>query len=142
MPLITQKITNELERLCHKTSSHFAALSLALPNEQRFRWLYAYGNRSERYKRMAVKPGAGPDGLSLRTGKPVLWNEQTDHSGRVMYECPLLTAEKLKTAAVMPLNEVTGLLFIARRTSEAYTNRELICLQEQLPYLSEILISS
>ncbi|CAG7641779.1 hypothetical protein PAESOLCIP111_04268 [Paenibacillus solanacearum] len=142
MPLITQQLTNELERFCQTTSSHFAALSLAVPDEQRLRWLYAYGNRNERYKRMGVKPGAGPDGMALRTGKPALWDEQTGLNGKAAGECPLLTAEKLQAAAAIPLidgHEIAGLLLIARRTPEAYTNQDLIRLQEQLPYLSDIL---
>ena len=142
MPVIALQIAKELDRLCLQTSSDFASLSLVGFYGQRFQWEYAYGNRNDRYRRMVVKPGAGPDGLSLRTGKPVIWSEQADPNGKISNECPLLAAEQLRSAAVVPLlqgNAVIGLLLTARRSLEQYTNQDVTLIVDHLPNIALLL---
>jgi len=142
MTVTALQITNELDRLCLLTASDFASLSLAGPNGQRLQWQYAYGNRNDRYQRMVVKPGVGPDGLSLRTGKPVIWHEQDKRSCNLPGECPLLSAEQLQSAAVVPLlqgHTVIGLLLAARRSLTPYTSDDLSLILQELPAMNLLL---
>lgn len=135
MPLLNNKITRELESLCRLSSSDFSALAIMQSYEPRVRWKYAFGNRSERYKRMTLKPGAGPAGLALRIGKPVNWDDRVPPNPGFRTECPLMAAEQLRSAAAFPIlkeNRIEAVLLIARRSTLSYTDSEMTAIQDTL----------
>lgn len=135
MPVLSHRIEQELESLCRSTSSDFTALSFAEYHDPRIRWKYVFGNRSERYNRMVVKPGLGPAGLALRTGKPAVWSDNPALASQRAIHCPLVSSEWLHTAAAVPLDMgkgVSGVLLAGRRSTQAYQETELTALNESL----------
>ncbi|WP_141334474.1 GAF domain-containing protein [Paenibacillus sp. tmac-D7] len=142
MPAFIQIITGELEALCRATSSDFSALSFAPNHEPRIRWKYAFGNRSERYKQMVVKPGLGPGGLTLRTGKTTRWTDFPAARPGLPMECPLVASELLHAAAAVPITmreTVYGVLLIARRSAEAYADSDIDTLYQHVQTLQSLL---
>jgi hypothetical protein len=122
MPLSDNRIAHELERLCRLSFSDFAALALKSSEEARIRWVHAFGNRSDRYRRMTLKPGTGPAGLAVRIGKPVVWVD-TGSAEEIAGECPLVAAEKLRAAAAIPIKRGSGIdavLLVGRRLPASY----------------------
>jgi nitrogen regulatory protein A len=141
MPHLKQIITEELECLCQETSSDFSAVSYRPEQETRLQWRYAFGNRNERYRHMQLKPGLGPGGLTLRTGKPTRWSDRLSYPADLTMECPLMTAELLHAAAAVPIHKgegIYGVLLVARRSSEAYSDEELAALHKHVQAIQTI----
>lgn len=135
MPIVNNQITRELENMCRLTVSDFSALAIIETNQQRARWRYAFGGRSERYKQMMLKPGLGSAGLALRTGKPVIWDEHAPPNPAIRNECPLMTAEHLRCAAAFPISSeglIKAVLLVARRTTRSYADNEITTIQNTL----------
>lgn len=142
MPVLKKKITSELESLCRATSSDFSALSFRPEQESRIRWRYAYGNRNERYRQMLLKPGLGPGGLTLRTGKPTLWTDRLSCPADITMECPLISAELLHAAAAVPIHKgdtIYGVLLVARRNSDPYSDEELAAIHLHVQTIQSLL---
>ncbi|MDQ1909901.1 GAF domain-containing protein [Paenibacillus sp. GD4] len=139
MPQLKHQVTEELESLCRDTCSDFSAISLVQEHETRIRWRYAYGNRNDRYKHMTLKPGVGPGGVALRTGKPASW------SVPLPTDCPLMTAEQLHAATAIPLvrgDQIYGVLLIARRSSGKYGESELTVMSRYMDRIQSILVGT
>ncbi|WP_248926025.1 GAF domain-containing protein [Paenibacillus hamazuiensis] len=135
MGVLGLQIIQELERLSHLTSSDLAALSFNTAREPQIRWRYVYGNRSERYKQMVLKPGVGPAGITLRTGQSVIG----DVHGKTGFDCPFMLSEQLKCAAARPIrraDQIIGVLLFGRRSLLPYQDSDLASLDEELGRLN------
>lgn len=128
MRLVHHPITQALTQLCDLMSSDFAALGLIESDQLRARWRYVVGNRSERYKQMLLKPGIGPAGVALRIGKPVLWDDRVPFLAGLPADCPIITAEQLRSAAALPITKertIEAVLLVARRSPLPYSMHDV-----------------
>jgi signal transduction protein with GAF and PtsI domain len=91
---------------------------------------------------MLVKPGIGPGGLSLRTGKPTLWTKLHSSQPILQMECPLIDSERLHAAAAVPIIKgelICGVLLIARQSPAAYDDGELAALHQHAQILKTLI---
>jgi nitrogen regulatory protein A len=125
-----QEIQEELDSLCKITTSDFSGLAWIDQHDSRIRWLYVSGNRNERYKRLALKPGRGLAGLVLKLGRPIIIDGGiTDlELSRVQYDYPIMLVEHLHAAIAVPLkiqDETRGVLLIGNRSDRYYEENDL-----------------
>ncbi|CAH1203903.1 hypothetical protein PAECIP111893_02114 [Paenibacillus plantiphilus] len=142
MPLLQSIISQRLESLCHMTSSDFSALAIMDPDGKHVRWRYAYGNRTDRYKQMTLKPGLGPAGVALRTGRPAAWEDRSSSSTDKSPVIPMMVAEQLRCAVAYPIadrDSIRAVLLIARRLPLPYTGSETSHIEDTLPDLLPLL---
>ncbi|MBW7475238.1 GAF domain-containing protein [Paenibacillus oenotherae] len=142
MPLLHSIISQRLESLCRTTSSDFSALAIVEPDGRHVRWRYAYGNRTDRYKQMMLKPGLGPAGVALRTGRPAAWEDRITSSADKSPVIPMMIAEQLRCAFAYPItnrNMICAVLLIARRLPLPYTGSESTHIEDTLPDLLPLL---
>lgn len=142
MPLLQSIISQRLQSLCQMTSSDFSALAIMEPDGKHVRWRYAVGNRTDRYKQMTLKPGLGPAGVALRTGRTVTWEDRISAGADNSAVLPMMVAEQLRCAAAFPIpsrNGIRAVLLIARRSPDAYIQSEITLIQDTLPDLSPLL---
>lgn len=145
MPLSDNRIAHELELLSRLSFSDFAALALKSSEEARIRWVHAFGNRSERYRRMTLKPGTGPAGMAVRIGKPVVWVDTASAGEASGCDCPLVAAEKLRAAAAIPIARGSGfdaVLLVGRRLPANYGPGEVANVEAALSGLIALLPGS
>lgn len=138
MPLLQSIISQHLEGLCRIVSGDFSALAVVEPDGKQVRWRYAYGNRTERYKQMTLKPGLGAAGIALRTGRPAVWEESAASSAGNSAVIPMMVAEQLRCAAAFPVTvngSIGAVLLIARRSPHSFTGDEMTLIQDKLPDL-------
>jgi nitrogen regulatory protein A len=125
-----EEIQDELDSLCKITTSDFSGLAWIDQHDSRIRWLYASGNSSERYKRLALKSGRGLAGLVLKLGRPIIIDAGTTvlELARIQYDYPIMLVEHLHTAIAIPIclnNETRGVLLIGNRTDRLYEENDL-----------------
>jgi nitrogen regulatory protein A len=125
-----EEIQDELDSLCKITASDFSGLAWIDQHDSRIRWLYASGNSSERFKRLALKPGRGLAGLVLKLGRPIIIDAgMTDlELSHVQYDYPIMLVEHLLAAIAVPitvLDETRGVLLIGNRSERYYEENDL-----------------
>jgi nitrogen regulatory protein A len=125
-----EEIQDELDALCKITASDFSGLAWIDKHDSRIRWLYASGNSSERFKRLALKPGRGLAGLVLKLGRPIIIDAgMTDFEiSRVQYDYPIMLVEHLHAAIAVPIkiqDETRGVLLIGNRSERYYEENDL-----------------
>lgn len=124
----------QLEQIRVRTHSDFAGVALPLGlGSGLLQWSCAAGNTNRRYEQMKVKRGRGLAGLALQVGRLLTWDAASGEAAKLhdLYrDCPLLMAEGLQAAAVVPLHSSllpdAGLLLVGRRQPDAYSAAELL----------------
>ena len=117
----------EIERLRDHFDFEFVGLALVQSVELRFnlKWVFATGNRSNRYQRISLQTGKGIAGRVFKTGKPFLVEDAEKMLGRKdLYNYPIVVAEGLKSFGAIPLykhNYVKGVLLVGYRTEKKLT---------------------
>ncbi|WP_256757411.1 GAF domain-containing protein [Cohnella sp. WQ 127256] len=139
MSLIHRNITQVLENFRLLSCSDFSALAITRSTEHCYRWTYAVGCRSEKYRQMTLKPGSGPAGLALRIGKVINWDDRSPPITGFRKECPLMMAEQLRCAAAFPLTmgeQIQAILLVARRSPLPYESSDIHAIQDELDSIS------
>lgn len=118
----------EIEHLRDHFAFDFVGLALVQSIEFRFelKWVFATGNRSDRYRRIVLQTGKGVAGHVFKTGKPFLVEDTEKMLGRTdLYNYPIVVAEGLKSFGAIPLykyNHVKGVLLVGYRTEKKLTS--------------------
>lgn len=105
----------------------FIALALEQNANDRyeFKWEYADGNRSNRYKRIILQTGKGVVGNVFKSGKPMLITEIASFlESTNLFDYPIIQAEGLTSLGAIPLynqNRVQGVLLVAYRDERKLT---------------------
>lgn len=124
-----------LDLLRVRTCSDFAAVAVyGRDTDRMVRWVSASGNTNTRYTYMQERSGAGIGGWIVRHGRPLSLGGGESGAGRPLREYPLLVAERLLTAAGVPIHGGTGIdgaLLIGRRTAEPYEAAHWLLLEEE-----------
>ena len=108
----------EIECLRDHFDFDFVGLALVQSVELRFelKWVFATGNRSNRYQRVVLQTGKGVAGHVFKTGKPFLVEDAEKMLGkRDLYNYPIVVSEGLKSFGAIPLyknNCVKGVLLV------------------------------
>lgn len=124
-----------LDLLRARTCSDFAAVAVyGRDTDRMVRWVSASGNMNTRYTHMQERTGAGIGGWIVRHGRPLSLGGGALGDGRPLREYPLLVAERLLTAAGVPIHGgigVDGALLIGRRTAEPFEAAHWLLLEEE-----------
>lgn len=139
-----QAIQNELISLCKLTASDFSGIAWIDQHDSRIRWLYGSGNSSDRFKRLALKPGHGLAGLVLKLGRPIIIDAsmQDLELARIQYNYPIMLVEKLQAALAVPLkiqNETRGVLLVGNRSERLYDEKDLPLVSEWIERFERLL---
>jgi len=119
-------IAQGLERLRLRTKSDFAGLGQVDGETRKLRWRFAAGSVNERTRSIAQKPTAGLSGAALRSGRPARMEDGHGESARLRLEEPVMLAERLASAAAIPIAEGTGgVLLLGRRDGRGYETAEM-----------------
>ena len=117
----------ELQKLKDSFNFDFIALALAQPIEHYFvhKWEYTLGNRSDRFKRIMLKPGKGIAGHVFKTGKALLVHDvEKTIMPSELFNYPVVATERLKSFGAIPLYQngrVKGVLLGAYRERQQMT---------------------
>ena len=110
------------------TGSDFCAVAVYEPHTRQIRWADASGNTNERFRHMVIRPGTSLAGEAYRIGRAV--QQMQAEAGPSHIHDTLMIAERLKVGAAVPLqgssNNTKGVLFIGRRSDQAYDAAELL----------------
>jgi len=117
----------EIKQLKEHFDFDFVALALVQPAEFQYelKWVFAAGNKSDRFKRIVLQTGKGVAGHVFKSGKPML---VTDTAGileeKELFNFPIVVAEELTSFGAIPLfkyNRVKGVLLVAYRDNRKIT---------------------
>ncbi|PZD95480.1 hypothetical protein DNH61_13180 [Paenibacillus sambharensis] len=128
MESVKADILKEIEQLRQETASDFAGLGWVDPSVRRVAWRFALGSISSRTLNMTQRPNAGLSGAAIRSGRPALLNPSQSDAARLREAEPVMLAESLQGAAVLPLfttGDIKGVLLLGRRSGSFYTKEEL-----------------
>lgn len=126
----------EIERLREHFDFDFVGLALVQSVELRFelKWVFATGNRSNRYRRIVLQAGKGVAGRVFKTGKPFLVEDAEKMLVKKnLYNYPIVVAEGLKCFGAIPLykyNRVKGVLLVGYRTEKKLTPKDFTEFQQ------------
>jgi len=116
-------IKQEMDRLLADLGSDLCVLGLLEPGTGELVWKAAAGNLSDRYLRMATRPGKGLNGSVVKVGRGATLHVAELIAKRELHEYPILLAEKLRSAyaaPVMPGDKVRGVLLVGDRVKRIY----------------------
>ncbi|WP_337103611.1 GAF domain-containing protein [Paenibacillus sp. YIM B09110] len=122
--------------------SDFTALALPIDDGSKYRWQYASGNMNHRYQHMIVKRGKGLPGMALLLGRSLIKDIASKEANKPRFECSLMLAEGLHTAAAVPIPDgfgSAGVLMVGVRHPHSYTDTNLIYLEQCAIELSNLL---
>ncbi|WP_181438565.1 GAF domain-containing protein [Paenibacillus sambharensis] len=121
MDEVTRKVIDRiLDELRNTASSDLAALAWKDEEGRRIRWIAASGNRNERFRRMALKPGKGITGEVLRAGRMVVIAQAAGDTESTACDHPIMLAEQLQSAVAIPVlidHKAYGVLLLGNRSS-------------------------
>ncbi len=118
-----EAIRLEMDRLLADIGSDLCVLGLLEPGTGELVWKTAAGNLSDRYQRMATRPGKGLNGSVVKVGRGATLHVAELIAKRELHEYPILLAEKLRSAyaaPVMPDDKVRGVLLVGDRVKRIY----------------------
>lgn len=116
-------IGQEMDRLLSDLGSGFCAFGLLQQGSGELVWEAAVGNLSDRYRRMATRPGKGLNGSVVKVGRGAAFHVAELIAKRELHEYPILLAEKLRSAYAAPVMEgdkVRGVLLVGDRVKRIY----------------------
>lgn len=99
----------------------FVALGLTTFVGAPLKWVYGAGASSERYRRIVLSPGHGIGGITIKSGKPMMFldiDNQIDPREYSSY--PIVFAEDLRSFCALPLTKdqkVVAVILCAYRSS-------------------------
>ncbi|WNS78413.1 GAF domain-containing protein [Domibacillus sp. DTU_2020_1001157_1_SI_ALB_TIR_016] len=108
-------------------SSDFVAYALQRRAGTDITWLYALGNRNDKYKRITVRYGKGIAGKVVSTGSPISVDAFPHGIHGKALDYPIMLAEQLVSAYAVPLFHTScpkGVLLIGRRKVRPFTEDE------------------
>lgn len=122
------QILSELFMIRSSVSGDFAALALGVSDGRLFRWTLVSGNETERSETMMFRSGRGVGGLAIRVGRTIVWNENDAAMDHLYRECPLMLAERLRSAVTAPVvvqRENRGVVLVGSRTGYLFTREDM-----------------
>ena len=127
------RLEDGLNDLLPKLRADFAAAACFEREQRRISWPIATGSLNGRYSRMTAGPGVGIAGYVIRHGRPVIVGASRPDPEALLRRCPLLLAERLKSAIAVPIaggdGFVCGVLVAGTRTERDYGEEELKLLE-------------
>lgn len=120
-----------VDHLREHTSSDFCGL--ACLSGAMLHWKFTSGASNERVKRMHMRPGQDLVGTALRTGRTAISDGRTS-GDRLPGRCPLMLAERLVSAVVVPIFEkssVPGAVILLGNRQPCSFSPDVIQLTEQ-----------
>lgn len=123
-----EEILREVKRLRRETESDFAGFGWLDPVVRRVTWRFAVGSVSSRTPNMTQRPSAGLLGVSVRSGRPVVFDPSLPGAERARTDDPILLAEGLAAAVFIPVKSgaaTTGVLLLGRRTTKDYAAADM-----------------
>ena len=117
----------KIKRLRSQFGFDFIALALIQSGKHNFafKWEFAVGNQSNRYRRIVLQRGKGVAGNVFKTGKPLLVTDVENQLGKSdVFDYPIVDAEGLTSFGAIPLyksNRVNGVLLVAFRSERKIT---------------------
>lgn len=120
------QILSELVTIRSTVSGDFAALALGVGDGRLFRWTLVSGNRTERNETMLFGSGRGVGGLAIQIGRTIAWNDTP--MDQLLRECPLMLAERLRTAVAAPVviqRENRGVVLVGSRRGLLFTRDDM-----------------
>ncbi|MBP1153717.1 MULTISPECIES: GAF domain-containing protein [unclassified Paenibacillus] len=126
MDMEHNQILSELLMIRSSVSGDFAALALGVGDGRLFRWTLVSGNETERSETMMFGAGQGVGGLTIRVGRTIAWNDID--MGQLLRECPLMLAERLRTAVTAPVvvqRENRGVVLVGCRKGRLFTRDDM-----------------
>lgn len=122
------QILSELFRIRSSVSGDLAALALGVGDGRLFRWTLVSGNETERSETMMFRSGRGVGGLAIRIGRTIAWNDTDETMVQLYRECPLMLAERLRSAVTAPVvvqRENRGVVLVGSRTGRLFTRDDM-----------------
>lgn len=93
--------------------------------DYQIKWKYAVGDRSERLKKLILKPGKGVAGIVFKTGKSMyIENVQEEIAVTDLFTYPIIVSERLESFCALPLyrdNKVQGVALLGYRAANKMT---------------------
>lgn len=123
------------EGLKNELHCDFAGLAVQNAEDPDVKWLYAAGNRNEKYRIITVRFGKGIAGKVISSGSPILVSHFPHEITGKISDYPIMLAEQLVSAYALPLtvNSVPkGVLLIGFRSQHTFTEGEKKLLKEKV----------
>lgn len=119
------QIQTQLDQLKKETGVDFVGIATSQVKERgirEIRWQLVSGNLSEQYQKIVLQPGKGLAGIVWRTGRKLI-DEQLQAKKENFLSYPILTMERLKSAAALPVlreQDVIAVLLLAYREEKPF----------------------
>lgn len=110
------------------TAGDFSALACHAKDDPDFHWRFASGNQNDRYRYITLKTGRGIEGMVLRTGSCIVFDETTPELDAKRLDSPVMLAENLYSAVAAPVivnREIHGVLLTGSRSIRKYSQKEI-----------------
>ena len=129
-----QRTEERLACVRRATESDVVALAYVERQSGYSQWVLATGNKRDRYKRIVLRAGKGLAGKVISSGRSYLIESYSPKRGTDPAEYPIMLAESLTSALVVPIageNRILGVLLIGQRTPRTFSP-DLIAQVEQV----------
>jgi len=123
----TDQILVLCSEIAHEISCDFVGLAIYNPQGKELRWMYAVGNRNEKYRRIVVRYGKGIAGQVIRTGRPMTISQFPQNIIGKATDYPIMLAEQLISALAYPIHRggiPWGVLLIGNRSESAFSKEQ------------------
>lgn len=128
MNIERNRMLSELCAIRESIYGEFAALALGVGDGRMFRWILVSGSQRERSEKMSFRTGRGVGGQAIRIGRTMIWNPTDPQLDLMRRECPLMMAERLKSAVTAPVvvqMETRGVILVGSRTGRLFTDNDM-----------------
>lgn len=118
-----REIRTEMEQVLQDLKSDFSVVGVLVGESRALVWKVAAGNLTERYKQIVNQPGKGLNGAVVKVARGMSLHVSELIMKRELHEYPLMMAEKLRSAYVVPLmngRQVTGVLLVGNRAKRIF----------------------
>ena len=126
-------LIERLADMCIQMSGDFCGFARFNRQQNRIYWAAITGAVSDRHEQLAIKPGVGLLGQTIRHGRPFLIDSSTLEIEQERHNNPIMLMERLACALAVPVwqeDAVIGVLLIGNRTLKKYKSQEIQSAQQ------------